>query len=336
MKRIQTILPALIAFLLLLPAGGADQLAVAEPVAKGGVKAGDIDALWGMLESSIRSDEYKLISRSALKQMLTEIGLTTSSDLVSLNSAQKAKLGKVEGVKYILVSELGRFGSRFNFTMRILDASTGEIDQARTANLRVADLDELADKLEPALEKLLSDEKQSNMTAILNPVIRLDQAPSYLPQDFNILLESLLLYNGVPLQNLKSIRPILRKNNLDDLSELEPKMYRKVGQLLEVEFLVQAYVTRFEIVGTPFYVSETGARGVRYTGYLEGSVRVISARRGNIVASIPFADSVDFGPSRSAGADVWTAQDYGKDMIKSVLTQKVMPYLLPALKQSGK
>ena len=101
MKRIQTILPALIAFLLLLPAGGADQLAVAEPVAKGGVKAGDIDALWGMLESSIRSDEYKLISRSALKQMLTEIGLTTSSDLVSLNSAQKAKLGKVEGVKYI-------------------------------------------------------------------------------------------------------------------------------------------------------------------------------------------------------------------------------------------
>ena len=79
----------------------ADKLAVAEPVGKGGVKAADIEAFWGILESSIQSDEYKLISRGALKQMMTEIGLTTSSDLVNLNSSQKAKLGQIETVKYL-------------------------------------------------------------------------------------------------------------------------------------------------------------------------------------------------------------------------------------------
>ena len=50
----------------------ADKLAVAEPVGKGGVPAADIEAFWGILESSIQSDEYTLVSRGALNQMLTE------------------------------------------------------------------------------------------------------------------------------------------------------------------------------------------------------------------------------------------------------------------------
>ena len=107
----------------------ADKLAIAEPVGKGGVDAADIEAFWGILETSVQSDEYTLVSRGALKQMMTEIGLTTSSDLVNLNSTQKARLGQLEGVKFILVSEIAKFGSRLNCTLKILDASTGEIDQ---------------------------------------------------------------------------------------------------------------------------------------------------------------------------------------------------------------
>ena len=115
----------------------ADKLAVAEPVSSSKMRASDLAALWGILESSIKSKEYQLISRAALKQMLTEIGLVHSSDLVNLNEKQKAQLGKLSGVKYILVSELNQLGSKINCTLRIIDASTGEIDQQRTANLRV-------------------------------------------------------------------------------------------------------------------------------------------------------------------------------------------------------
>ena len=132
----------------------ADKLAIAEPVGKNGVQANEIEAFWGILETAVQSEEYALISRGALKQMLTEINLTTSSDLVNLNSTLKAKLGQLSGVKYILVSEIGKFGSRLNCTLRILDTSTGEIDQARTANLRVKDLDELADTIEFTMQKV--------------------------------------------------------------------------------------------------------------------------------------------------------------------------------------
>ena len=214
--KLNKLLTALACIALSAAAFAADKLAIAEPVGKGGVPAADIEAFWSILESSFRSDEYTLVSRAALNQILTEIGLTTSSDLVNLTSAQKAKLGKIEGVKYILVSEISRFGSRLNCTMRILDASTGEIDQARTANLRVRDLDELADEIEATLKTLLSDDKALHRSAILAPVVKV-AAPEYLADDFNVRLENGMLENGLRLQNLKSVARILEKNGVDNL-----------------------------------------------------------------------------------------------------------------------
>ena len=326
MKTMKTLLIALGA-LFAVAASAADKLAVAEPVGKGGVKAEDIEAFWGILETSIQSGEYKLISRGALKQMLTEIGLTTSSDLVNLNSAQKAKLGQVEGVKYILVSEIGKFGTRLNCTMRILDASTGEIDQMRTANLRVKDLDELADKIEATLMQLLSDSKQLPSSALLNPIIRSEKAPGYLRDDFNIQLESGLINAGMPMQNLKSVRKILEKNNLDRLDELEPKMYVKVGKLLEIQQIIRATVTRFEIINFPYYVAETGAKGSYFIGSAEGFVRAVSARNGQVLASVPFEVKIDSRSIDRAVLRSWTMDDYGKYLIKVAVHSQIVPLL---------
>ena len=323
---------------LLLTAGAfaADKLAVAEPIGKGGVKSADIDAFWGILESSIQSDEYKLISRGALKQMMTEIGLTTSSDLVNLNSTQKAKLGQLETVKYILVSEIGKFGTRYNCTMRILDSSTGEIDTARTANLRVKDFDELADKIEATLELLLADNKKLNRSAILSPIIRAAGAPAYLAMDFNVHMENGLLNSGVKLQNLQSVAKILQKNNLDNLYELEPKMFVKIGKLLEVQTLLQATVTRFQVIGKPFHVEESGARGIRWSGVLEGNVRVISAKNGEILASVPFRERVVFRNLDREMTRDWTMADYGKYLIETVVPAKVVPAMLKIKALTGK
>jgi len=311
----------------------ADKLAIAEPVGKGGVPAADIEAFWGILESSVQSDEYTLISRGALKQMMTEIGLTTSSDLVNLNSNQKARLGEVEGVKYILVSEIGKFGTRLNCTMRILDASTGEIDQARTANLRVADLDQLADQIESTLQTMLSDDKKLKTSALLTPIIKVS-APAYLSEDFNVRLESSLMEKGLRLQNLQSVAKILKKNDLDNLNELEPKMYVKVGKLLEVEMLIQATITRFEIEKIAYNVSETGAKGFRYIGHLEGSVRIVSAQTGETLASVPFEERVNFRDLPISMTRDWTVDDYGKYLIKTIIPAEIIPALVksPALK----
>ncbi len=313
----------------------ADKLAIAEPVAKGrGIAAEDIEAFWGILESSVESEEYTLISRGALKQIMTEIGLTTSSDLMNLNSSQKAKLGQIETVKYILVSEIGKFGSRLNCTMKILDSSTGEIDQARRANLRVKDLDELADKIEATLQTMLSDNKKSDKSAILSPVVRLGSTPPiYLASDFNVRLENELLNAGLKLQNLQSVAKILQANNLDNLYELEPKMFVKVGKLLEVKYLIQATITRFEIIRKPFYVEETGAKGFRYLGNIEANIRVISAQNGETIASVPFEEHINFRDLDRSMTREWTVDDYGKYLIKVIVPQKIAPRLLqvPAL-----
>ena len=314
----------------------ADKLAIAEPVGKGGVSAPDIEAFWGILETSVQSDEYTLISRGALKQMLTEIGLTTSSDLVNLNSTQKAKLGQVEGVKYILVSEISKFGTRLNCTMRILDATSGEIDQARTANLRVKDLDELADEIESALKTMLSDDKGLHRSAILSPVIKV-AAPSYLSDDFNVRLENSMLEKGLRLQNLQSVAKILKKNDLDNLYELEPKMYVKVGKLLEVEMLIQAVITRFEIEKIPYNVAETGAKGFRYIGNIEGNVQIISAQTGEKLGSVPFEERINFRDLPISMTRDWTVDDYGKYLIKTVIPEKIVPGIMksPAFKDKN-
>ncbi len=330
MKKLLTVFACVV---LSVGAFAADKLAVAEPVGKGGVPASDIEAFWGILESSIQSDEYTLVSRGALKQMLTEIGLTTSSDLVSLNSTQKARLGEVEGVKYILVSEISKFGSRLNCTMRILDATTGEIDQARTANLRVKDLDELADQIEAALQKMLADDKSLHRSAILAPVIKVS-APSYLADGFNVRLENEMLDKGLRLQNLQSVAKILKKNDMDNLNELEPKLYVKAGKLLEVEMLLQATITRFEIDKIAYNVAETGNSGFRYIGNLEGSVRIISAQTGETLGSVPFDERVDFRTIPISTRRDWTIDDYGKHLIRTVIPQKVIPGIMksPAFK----
>ena len=325
--NLKKILAAFACIVLSAVALAADKLAVAEPVGKGGVPASDIEAFWGILESSIQSDEYTLVSRGALKQMLTEIGLTTSSDLVSLNSTQKAKLGEVEGVKYILVSEIGKFGTRLNCTMRILNATTGEIDQARTANLRVKDLDELADQIEAVLQKLLSDDKALHRSAILAPVIKV-RAPGYLAEDFNVRLENAMLEKGLRLQNLQSVAKILKKNDMDNLGELEPKMYVKAGKLLEVELLIQATITRFEIEKIAFNVAETGAHGFRYIGNLEGSVHIISAQTGEMLGSVPFKERVNFRDLPISMTRDWTVDDYGKYLIETVIPQKIVPGIM--------
>ena len=130
-----------------------DRLAVAEPVNKGGIKTEDVEAIWSMLESSIGGD-YEVISRAALKQIMTEIGLTTSSDLMNLNSAQKARLGQIKTVKYLLVPTVGKFGSRITLSLSLMNSSTGSIDPDGSISKVFRNFDELADQLKDTLNEI--------------------------------------------------------------------------------------------------------------------------------------------------------------------------------------
>ena len=334
----------------------ADKLAIARPVGKGGIPDTDIEAFWGILESSIHSDDYVLVSRGALQQMMEEIGLTSSSNLLDINSQQKAKLGKLQGVKFILVSEIAKFGTKMNCTIRIMESSTGEIDQKRTANLRVADLDELADTIEEALERVFSTTTSSSSSqdpgekvkppkkkypksAILSSAVKNNVSARY-PDYFNAQLESSLLENGVVLPKQQSVAQTLREKKMNDLSEIDSKTSQEIGKLFDAEILFLTSFTRFDItlekksIGLADKVASsiTGTDAGSYTcNYsLRGNVRIVDAKTGGSIAIVRFEEknTLDSLPNTI------TAEECGEMILKNIILYKIVPEIMssPAFK----
>ncbi len=321
------------AFILLLIAAATivsaeTKLAIAEPIATGGLKPEEVNAFWGILESSIKSEEYTVVSRAALKQMMTEIGLATTSDLLNLNSRQKAKLGQVEGVNLLLVSEVGTFGTRVTCTMRLVNASTGEIDKDKAVNLRCKDLDDLADKIDVILERMLSTDKpEKPLAALLKPIVKDAKAPATLADDLHLLFEPILISTGYPIQNMQNVTKILKEQGLGDLDSLEPKQFKRVGEILEVQALLQVIVTQCEVLVQDYLVEETGNMARVTAGSLTAMLRVIDTSTGNVTASIPAMANVSSRQMDRQMTRGWTADDYRKYM----LVIAIQDYFMPAL-----
>ena len=304
-----------------LSAAAADKLAIAEPVAKSGVSKEEVDLLWNMLESSVDGG-YELISRSALKQLLTEINLTDSSGLTELNSEQRAKLGELKTVRYLLISNLGKFGSRRNISLMVMDSSTGQILPDRKISETFTDMDELADKLDDILTRIGLGRPARNYgrNALLTPLIRTrSAAPDFLPVDFNNELESALLERGMKLQAFKSAAAILRKNNIPPLDEAEPALFARAGSLLRVDYLLQPIVTRFDIVEKREAIEVTRQVIIRRLGYLEGTLRILDARTGETFQVIKINKFVDFTDLNDT--EDWMPVDFGKYLIREAVRE---------------
>ena len=316
--KLFTLIAALAAFA--FGAAAQDKLAIAEPVAKGGVSAAEVEAIWGMLEASVDGG-FELISRSALKDIMTEVGFTVGSDLTALDSTQKARLGEIKTVKYLLSTTVSKIGDRLNIALVMVDASTGAIDPARRSTETVLSLSEFADKLPDMLTEmgLGREPKSRGRSALLTPVIKVKDAPEYLAEDFNIRLEEALLNGDVKLHNLQSVTQILKRNGIGDLNEIEPALFARIGNLLRVDYLVQPTVTRFSAKASQEYINVTRKTVTRLIGDIDGNIRVISAQSGEVAASIPFRLKVDFDDLEDT--DDWSSEDYGKYMIERIIPE---------------
>ena len=310
----------------------AEKIAVVEPVAKGGMPASDIEAIWGILEANVDGG-YEVISRSAVKEMMTEIGFTTSSDLVNMNSSQKARLGEIEGVKYILVTTVGKLGTRINMSLMLLNATTGEIDPEKRGSVTADSLDDLADRLKDTLLEigLGREARKRGLSALLTPFVKVPGVTAAFADNFNAGLESALLENGIRLQNLQRISGILKKNKIGSLEEAEPALYVRVGELLRVDFLLQPTITRFSTTVKKEYIRVTRSEVLRCIGNIEGNIRVISAQTGEVVASVPFREKINFDDvDTEEDTEDWAPEDYANyalDKLLPLIAKKVSPKL---------
>jgi hypothetical protein len=313
---------------------GADKLAIAEPVAKGGVSPQEVEALWGMLEANVGG--FELISRSALKQMLAEIGFTDTSGLTNPNSVQKAKLGEIKTVQYILISEVNRFGARYNVNLLLVDSSTGSINPDKRGSVTVNSFDEFSDKLPDTLREmgLGRPVALSGRAALLEPVIKQAGTPPYMRDQFNDRMQAALLENGIRLYQLQNIRRILSANNIAALDEAEPAMYARIGELLRADYLIQPVITTFATRIDRKFIKASNRTVIKCIGDMNGSVKIVNAKTGDLLASIPFRNRIDFADLDDDMTD-WTPEDYGNYLIEATL-KELAPKVLERMKTEAK
>jgi len=319
-----------------LVAGAKDKIGIAEPAVGSHFTQDDALAIWDELEASFHSSEYTLITRAAMKQIMTEIGFSTSSDLLNMNSAQKAKLGQIEGLKYLIVPSLRKLGTRITLALKTVESSTGEVDQERSATLKATSLDEISDKLEVTLEDMLRNDKNgttvaksSMKCALLTPVIKMAQAPDYLQGDFNTWMQSSLLAQGIQLANLSDVSRFQKAG----LTEMTDRDYAVLGRELRVKYLIQFEITDCAIIAVPWASPETGASGYTYSGRFRGRMKVVDANDGSLKDSCPVMWDRFLGKT-VAGLPPPPLATYAEQMIAGVVTEVISPRLavIPGIK----
>ena len=326
-KILMTVACALVAVV----AVAKDKIGIAEPAVGSQFTKDDALAVWDELEAAFHSDEYTLVSRAALKQMMTEIGLTTSSDLLNMNSTQKAKLGQIEGIKYLVVPSLRKLGTRITLSLKTVESSTGEVDQERTATLKATSLDEIADKLEVTLEDMLKPDEPFRKCALLTPVIKMSPAPNYLQGDFNTWMQSALLSKGIQLANLADVSRFQKAG----LTEMTDRDYAVLGRELRVACLIQFEITEFSIVDVPWASPETGASGHTYSGRFRARMKVVNANDGSLVDACPVVWDSFLGKT-SNGMPPPPVESWAEQMIMRSVMEVIVPRLdalLQGLKQ---
>ena len=326
MKKILTFVLAAGAILM---AAGADQIGIAEPAIGSQFSTDDALAIWDELEASFHSKDYTLISRAALKQMMTEIGIVTSSDLLNMNETQKAKLGQLKGVKYLIVPSLRKLGSRITLTLKTVESSTGEVDKERSATLKATSLDEIADKLESALNDMLRNDKNgttvaraSKKCALLTPVIKMAVAPNYLQGDFNTWMQSALLAKGIQLANLADVSRFQSAG----LTEMTDQDYAVLGRKLRVACLIQFEITDFAIIDVPWASPETGASGHMYSGRFRARMKVVDANDGSLIDACPVAFDSPLGKTTN-GVPPPPVEAWAEQMISRPVMELIVPRL---------
>ena len=132
-------------------------------------------------------------------------------------------------------------------------------------------------------------------------------------------MESVLLNSGVRLYALQNIANILAKNNIDAIHSVEPAMYRRIGELLRADYLIQADINRYELVTNRVYVAPMQRYVEKYIGNIGGTVKIISSSTGLTVASFSFARRINFSDINDDTTD-WLIEDYARYLIRTVIT----------------
>ena len=299
-------------------------IAVAEVEAKGGVKAEEVEGLSSLIEVGIDTLSYKLVTRSALAPMLTEIGLGSGSPLL-VDGRPRAELGGVLGIGELLVPSVTRIGNRIVLTMTLVDATTGEVKK-QSGRLTAANLDGIVVQLDNELRKMgIGRSADGNFavvvaapTAAVGLPVQL-MLPDFFAGDFVAQMQQVLLDGGIDVLERADRAAVLREMGIADAATAAPDQFSSVNQEKVAGYLVRTSISRFELLVEAPKKLVSGVTAARKIRTVEGQVKVIRVRDGKLVATMPFAKSqVETSIPIEQRRD-WTERDFDNYLLHAAL-----------------
>lgn len=314
----------------------ADRIAVAEIMTRGNIDAAGLAGLADQIEAKLGGN-YEVISRTALQAMLKEVAFQTESGLAD-SAGQLAELGRVHGVKYLLVTSVARIGSRMGMTLMVVDCSTGKVDPKRHVSLDAPDLDGLIRQLDRALDQIgllarpgeTTGRKQLAVFPVqVAPGIAADAGNS-----FGTKLSELLLKSGsFELLSREALKAVAAESALADAALAAPGQQIKTGALAVGDWLILPKLTRMELQNLSSGTAIAGT-STRTVATLEAELRIIEVKSGTVVAVEQITCRRRSNEIPAETRRDWTAADYRNDLLSlaaETAARKLLERLDPVL-----
>ena len=295
----------------------ADRIAVAEIMTRGNIDAAGLAGLADQIEAKLGGN-YEVISRTALQAMLKEVAFQTESGLAD-SAGQLAELGRVHGVKYLLVTSVARIGSRMGMTLMVVDCSTGKVDPKRHVSLDAPDLDGLIRQLDRALDKIgllaRPAETDTRKQLALFPVQVATGIAADAGNSFGTKLSEFLLKSGsFELLSREALKAVAAESALADAALAAPGQQIKTGALAVGDWLILPKLTRMELQNLSSGTAIAGT-STRTVATLEAELRIIEVKSGTVVAVEQITCRRRSNEIPAETRRDWTAADYRNDLL---------------------
>ena len=268
------------------------------------------------LEMAFMDMGCTIVSRSAVKQLMTDIGATTSSDLLNLNLSQKTKLRQFKDAEYLIVPILRKLGTKITLLLKAVATSTGDVEQERMARISGNSLDDISDNLRYMIVAARSP------VALLTPAFKMEDPPAFLIGSLNTWVRSALLDNGINVANITHFQP-------EDLMATTDQEYAALGRKLRVRYLIQMEIVDFDVKAIQSSVSIAGGRRItyKYHGSIVARMKVVDANDGSIMKEEGLVYDNALGSSSDAPPENFR-DIYGEHMVTEMVKKFVVPRLV--------
>lgn len=201
--------------------GPKDSLAVLPFTHRGAISTADAgEIIADLMLREVSASEYNLVDGAQVKTQIAEYN-KKPHDLVQ-NTGQAIEFGKQTDIRYLVVGELSRLGSRYYLTARVIDSQTGTVKSK--GNIEFLTFDEIVNALNRLTQQLELPQYESPTPSDTQAEVEVTRT------SFPDAIEALYLDKKLTQQQAKQALALLQTdaNSLDQYDAMRWDYYQRV------------------------------------------------------------------------------------------------------------